>query len=67
IEARLLEHAAVREAVVVARDGKQLVAYVVLEPAADADWQAQLSAHLHSGLPDYMVPAQWMALAQLPL
>ncbi|OPA84560.1 hypothetical protein BFW87_29090 [Pseudomonas fluorescens] len=67
IEARLLEHAAVREAVVVARDGKQLVAYVVLEPEANADWQAVLNHYLLGCLPDYMVPGQWLALAELPL
>jgi len=66
IEARLLEHASVREAVVTVPDGKQLVAYVVLEQEAE-DWQAELAQHLSHGLPDYMVPSQWLALDRLPL
>ncbi|MGY2334305.1 non-ribosomal peptide synthase/polyketide synthase [Pseudomonas sp. SDO5511_1_S431] len=63
IEARLLEHDTVREAVVVARDGKHLVAYVVPE---SADSHA-LSEYLHTCLPDYMVPSQWVMLPSLPL
>ncbi|MGG6353614.1 condensation domain-containing protein, partial [Pseudomonas putida] len=66
IEARLLEHDLVREAVVTVPDGKQLVGYVVLTGEA-ADWQAQLAEHLRRGLPDYMVPNQWLALDSLPL
>ncbi|NPA20650.1 MAG: amino acid adenylation domain-containing protein [Gammaproteobacteria bacterium] len=66
IEARLLEHDLVREAVVTVPDGKQLVGYVVLASEA-ADWQAQLAEHLRRGLPDYMVPNQWLALDSLPL
>ncbi|MBC3414350.1 hypothetical protein HU720_23945, partial [Pseudomonas sp. SWRI51] len=30
-------------------------------------WQAQLAEHLRRGLPDYMVPNQWLALDALPL
>ncbi|MDO7912914.1 amino acid adenylation domain-containing protein, partial [Pseudomonas sp. 22-AL-CL-001] len=66
IEARLLEHASVREAVVTVPDGKQLVGYVVLEQEAEG-WQAELAQHLNHGLPDYMVPNQWLALDRLPL
>ncbi|MCO7059310.1 AMP-binding protein, partial [Pseudomonas juntendi] len=66
IEARLLEHDLVREAVVTVPDGKQLVGYVVLAGEA-ADWQAQLAEHLRRGLPDYMVPNQWLVLDGLPL
>ncbi|MBA1195466.1 AMP-binding protein, partial [Pseudomonas entomophila] len=61
IEARLLEHALVRETVVTVPDGKQLVGYVVLEQEAEG-WQAELAQHLSHGLPDYMVPSQWLAL-----
>ena len=68
IEARLAEHAAVREAVALVLDGKQLVAYVVLQdPATAGDWQAALAAHLLRGLPEYMVPGHWISLEQLPL
>ncbi|WP_312833053.1 non-ribosomal peptide synthetase [Pseudomonas lactis] len=66
IEARLLEHALVREAAVLAVDGKYLVGYLVLQNAAD-DWRDRLSAHLAQYLPDYMVPAQWVLLEQMPL
>jgi amino acid adenylation domain-containing protein len=66
IEARLLEHPGVREATVLVVDSKQLVGYVVLH-ASDANWRAQVSAHLANHLPDYMVPAQWVLLEQMPL
>ncbi|AMA46430.1 hypothetical protein APT63_12830 [Pseudomonas sp. 22-AL-CL-001] len=66
IEARLLEHASVREAVVTVADSKQLVGYVVLEQETEG-WQAELAQHLGHGLPDYMVPSQWLALDHLPL
>ncbi|WP_156333142.1 non-ribosomal peptide synthetase, partial [Pseudomonas sp. NBRC 111119] len=62
-----LEHPAVREAAVLAIDSKQLVAYLVLTPAADAQWRTQLAEHLLAQLPDYMVPTQWVALERLPL
>jgi arthrofactin-type cyclic lipopeptide synthetase C len=68
IEARLTEHAGVRQAVVVARDDtpgeKRLVAYVVGEEMAGAD---VLRAHLRETLPEYMVPAAYVRLEQLPL
>jgi amino acid adenylation domain-containing protein len=66
IEARLREHPAVRQAVVLAREDfpgkKLLVAYVVGEAAADA-----LKAHLAASLPAYMVPAAYVRLEALPL
>ena len=69
IEARLAEHAAVREAVVVAREDrpgdKRLVAYVTTAAASlpnDA-----LRTHLSEVLPDYMVPAAYIVLDELPL
>ncbi|KAB0788936.1 amino acid adenylation domain-containing protein, partial [Pseudomonas aeruginosa] len=66
IEARLLEHPWVREAAVLAVDGKQLVGYVVLE-SEGGDWREALAAHLTTSLPEYMVPAQWLALERMPL
>ncbi|MET0399177.1 MAG: non-ribosomal peptide synthase/polyketide synthase, partial [Longimicrobiaceae bacterium] len=70
IEAALLEHAAVREAAVVAREdapGRQrLVAYVVA--AEDAEIAAPaLREHLSARLPEYMVPAAYVALERFPL
>ncbi len=74
IEARLMQHAAVREAVVVAQDvqgSQQLVAYLVpSEPATLHDstkLHDELSAWLGASLPDYMVPSHRMWLAQMPL
>ncbi|WP_152360000.1 non-ribosomal peptide synthase/polyketide synthase [Pseudomonas aeruginosa] len=65
-EARLLEHPWVREAAVLAVDGRQLVGYVVLE-SESGDWREALAAHLAASLPEYMVPAQWLALERMPL
>ncbi|WP_449434133.1 amino acid adenylation domain-containing protein [Pseudomonas putida] len=78
VGARLLEHASVRDALVIDIDaalGKQLVGYLVpSDPAvarADAQVQqallADLRGQLRDSLPDYMVPACLMWLAQLPL
>ncbi len=69
IETRLLEHEAVREAVVLALDspsGKQLVAYLTSE-AEPASLREALKAHLKAQLPDYMVPAQVIVLESMPL
>ncbi|WP_317658691.1 non-ribosomal peptide synthase/polyketide synthase [Pseudomonas sp. KU43P] len=66
IEARLRADARVREALVVAREsvgGKQLVAYVA---ADDPQLGSELRQLLREQLPDYMVPARVMVLAQLP-
>ena len=69
IETRLLEHDAVREAVVLALDspsGKQLVAYLVSDAEHGALRDA-LKAHLKAQLPDYMVPAHLIVLDSMPL
>ena len=69
IETRLLEHEAVREAVVLALDspsGKQLVAYLVSD-ADHATLRESLKAHLKAQLPDYMVPAHLIVLDSMPL
>jgi len=69
IEARLLEHPAVSEAVVVVSDAaagaKQLLGYVVA--SADEGLADALRLRLGEALPDYMVPAQIIVLAQMPL
>ncbi|WP_143129368.1 phosphopantetheine-binding protein, partial [Pseudomonas fluorescens] len=72
IEARLREQDNVGETVVVAQDGptgKQLVAYVVpVESVRDeAVWRDALRRALKTRLPDYMVPAYFVFLVQMPL
>ncbi|MBA4246586.1 MAG: non-ribosomal peptide synthetase, partial [Pseudomonas sp.] len=62
IEAALLEHPALREAVVLVRD-QQLVAYVV---GGDYD-ESELRARLKQRLPEFMVPSHVMQLERLPL
>ncbi len=71
IEARLLEHPAVREAVVVLRGGGaepgRLVAYHTVAGEADGASAALLRAHVSATLPDYMVPSAFVRLEALPL
>ncbi|MVX76466.1 non-ribosomal peptide synthetase, partial [Escherichia coli] len=47
-------------------DGKHLVGYLVLQAPSET-WRESLGAHLLAHLPDYMVPAQWVLLAHMPL
>jgi amino acid adenylation domain-containing protein len=71
IEAALAAHAAVKQAVVLAREDqetgeKRLLAYAVLQrekPATAED----LRQHLRAQLPDYMVPSAVILLDKLPL
>ncbi len=68
IEAQILRHAAVREAVVLAKEtanGTQLVAWVV--GGQGDELVAELKALLGQDLPGFMVPTQWLFLEQLPL
>ncbi|NMY25586.1 non-ribosomal peptide synthetase [Pseudomonas sp. WS 5021] len=70
IETRLLEHEAVREAVVLALDapsGKQLAAYLVSDASDHTALREALKTHLKAQLPDYMVPAHLMVLDSMPL
>ncbi len=70
IETVLARHPDVKECAVVARDGdngsKRLVAYIV--PTAGRQISVStLRAHLRATLPDYMVPALFVALDTFPL
>jgi amino acid adenylation domain-containing protein len=68
IEAVLMQHPAVRQAVVLAQEAgaadRALIAYTVAGPEVD---DGTLRAFLASRLPDYMVPAAFVLLADLPL
>ncbi|KAF9367763.1 hypothetical protein CPB97_005338, partial [Podila verticillata] len=68
IEVRLVEHPAVREAVVVATGegtDKRLVAYVVSAPQDNL--MRTLREHLLVALPEYMVPSAFVRLDVMPL
>ncbi|WP_450088439.1 AMP-binding enzyme, partial [Pseudomonas huaxiensis] len=68
IEARLLEHPAVREASVIDIDGpsgKQLAAYLVAQDGGDL--KDALKAHLKAHLPEFMVPSHFVLLEKMPL
>lgn len=78
IEAVLGNHPAVREAVVVARDGggggvsdgKRLVAYLVADNQNGAprngELQGELRQFLRERLPEYMIPSAFVQLERLP-
>jgi len=65
-----MEHAAVRESVVIAREDtlgdKRLVAYYTGAGSEDAVSAEQLRSHLSASLPEYMVPAAYVRLESLP-
>ncbi len=71
VEAALLEHPALGDAVVVARGGaaeeRYLAAYAVPREGAAAPDAASLRAHLQSRLPEHMVPSAIVLLERLPL
>ena len=71
IEAALAQQAGVREALVLAREDapgdKRLAAYLIMEEGAAPMDGAALRSALLATLPDYMVPAHFIALAAFPL
>jgi hypothetical protein len=70
IEAQLQEYQAIRDAVVIAREDqagdKRLLAYYVANEDAQLN-VTELRAHLQKALPEYMVPAAYVQLEQMPL
>ena len=71
VETALATYPAIDRAAVVGqrRDGgdTRLVAFVVPAPGASAPSPAHLRAHLGKALPEYMVPAAYVAVSELPL
>jgi len=68
IEAALVSHPSIAQAVVLARgegEARQLVAYAVLE--GDAPEASELRAFIAGRVPEYMVPAVFVFLEDLPL
>ncbi|TGV29315.1 amino acid adenylation domain-containing protein, partial [Mesorhizobium sp. M00.F.Ca.ET.186.01.1.1] len=68
IESRLLNHPAIKEAVVIDRadetGGKFLCAYVVLQkPLSDEE----MRAYLAQALPEYMIPSFFVTLERIPV
>jgi arthrofactin-type cyclic lipopeptide synthetase A len=66
IEARLIEHSAIREAVVMVRD-ERLVAWYTVRSGAEEPSLETLRAHVLERLPEYMVPGAFVQLDALPL
>ncbi|CAI8726110.1 arthrofactin-type cyclic lipopeptide synthetase C [Pseudomonas sp. IT-P260] len=66
IEARLIEHPAIREAVVMVRD-ERLVAWYTVRAGIDAPSLETLRGHVLERLPEYMVPGAFVLLDALPL
>ncbi|WLH37955.1 amino acid adenylation domain-containing protein [Pseudomonas sp. FP2196] len=66
IEARLIGHPAVREAVVLVRD-EHLIAYYTLRAGITAPGLEALRAYVLECLPEYMVPGAFVLLDVLPL
>jgi acyl carrier protein len=74
IEAALMKHSDVRDAVVIVREDapgeKRLVAYLVADDGAEDDTElsaVNLRGRLFDILPEYMIPAAYVMLATLPL
>jgi amino acid adenylation domain-containing protein len=70
IEEVLRQHASIEEAAVIARgetsDTKQIVAYVISK-TEQAPAAVELRNHLKKVLPDFMLPAAFVVLEQMPL
>ena len=69
VEARLLEHPDLRDAVVVGQQttaGRRLAAIVVVEPTRNPG-SRMLAAFLAERLPSYMIPSIWRRTESLPI
>ena len=70
IEAVLSRHAGVRQAVVLAREDapgeKRLVAYLMVADGAEVN-VSELRRYLKEQLPEYLIPAAYVTLTEMPL
>ncbi len=62
----MIEHPAIREAVVMVRD-ERLVAWYTVHSGVEAPSLEALRAHVLERLPEYMVPGAFVLLDALPL
>lgn len=71
IETTLRQHDAVKEAVVMDHDfgagDQRIIAYWVPQPSGGDEMTGQLKTFLENKLPDYMVPAGFIRLDEIPL
>ncbi len=71
IETALRRHPAVSDAVAAVREDapgdRRLAAYLVLRPGAEMPAPGEMRTFLKQALPDYMVPAAYVALDALPV
>ncbi len=71
IEAALSQHPGLREVIVIDREDhpgdKRLVAYLVINQPPDPPTDQELRTFLRSKLPDYMIPAAFVTVDNLPL
>jgi amino acid adenylation domain-containing protein len=71
IEAVLSQHPAIGECAAMVRadhgENRKLVAYFVTAAGQTTPTAAELRTHLQQRLPDYMLPAAYVALASIPL
>ncbi|MGC5700440.1 amino acid adenylation domain-containing protein [Pseudomonas sp. NFXW11] len=67
IEAALLSHPALKEALVLVREGRLLAYFTRQDEAGTGPDAADLRDHLQGHLPDYMLPVAYMGLTAMPL
>jgi amino acid adenylation domain-containing protein len=71
IETRLLDHDAIKEAIVTARqrtdEDEYLCAYIVANPEFPGTEAKALREHLAHTLPDYMIPSYFIYIDRIPL
>ncbi|ANF97034.1 non-ribosomal peptide synthetase [Paenibacillus bovis] len=68
IDVRLMQHPAVRESLTIARQDQEGYAYLCAYIVSDNTWTMnELREHILHTLPEYMIPAHFIQIDQLPL